>query len=58
MPDVYINGSGWHSNGAQVWLPMGVTIQFRAADAAYQNSTGWIPKVVDCSDLVYPPPPQ
>ena len=53
---VYINGSGWYQNGDHVQLPMGVTISYRVTDINKQNSTDWISKTIDCSDLVYPEP--
>jgi hypothetical protein len=48
---VYINGSGWYEDGDKVWLPMGVTISYRAIDAA-GVSTCWLTKSIDCSPLV------
>jgi hypothetical protein len=44
---------GWFQNGGKVWLPMGVTISYKACDANQQNCTGWLTHMVDCNDLVY-----
>jgi hypothetical protein len=48
---VYINGSGWYVDSTKVWLPVGVTISYKAVDAN-GVSTGWQTKPVECSPLV------
>ena len=37
---VYINGSGWYVDGDKVWLPMGVTISYRALDLTGASTAG------------------
>ena len=42
---------GWYQDGAQLWMPAGAKVKYRAANANKKVVTDWAYKTVDCTDL-------